>query len=272
MMSNIDSTCMVDIASLASQLVHPRRPQLTEVQTIVAASSSGSAAWTSLFEQGLLPAELLRSPERRFAVVNTERGAAAVRDELDLHDAPPTLEAAVAIASDATAVLETEQLARAVRSRLVAWGAEPVARIDWIVLTHQIPFAFRQGPAFDCAIYSLEYALQDIDIDMHALRTTPPWLPPLVGQVICASDGWAIAAAESLVVPAAYGAPRSVVDTEFRALENPFEMALQLWARGYVLDHLREQDRPDARLFTFVVDAPPNLLQQLREQSSARDR
>jgi hypothetical protein len=27
----------------------------------------------------------------------------------------------------------------------------------------------------------------------------------------------------------------------------------------------------DARLFTFVVDAPPNLLQRLREQSGGQD-
>jgi hypothetical protein len=151
----------------------------------------------------------------------------------------------------------------------VAWGAQPARWIDWVIVTHQIPFTFRQTPAFNCALYSLEHALQDIDVKLSTLRADLPWLPPFVNEVIRAHDGWAIAAQESLEVPKAYDPPPPLVGVRFDALDNPFATTLKLWALGYVLDHLCERERPEARLFTPVIDAPQNLPSRLRAARAA---
>jgi len=261
----------VDVASLASQLANPRRPHMAEARAAVHNATSGEQAWQHLFEQGLLPGDLFRSPGRRFAVVDTERRPAAAGDDnLDLREAPATIDTAITLASDAANMLEAEQLARSLRSRLVPWGGKPADRIDWIVVTHQIPFSFRQGPAFNCALYSLEHALSDIDIELRGLRTELPWLPSFVNDVIRADEGWAMAVSESLQVPNAYAPPSGLVGTGFDTLENPFETTLSLWALGYVLDHLCDDDRAQARLFTPAVDAPQNLPSRLRDQARAR--
>lgn len=265
MTSLTEPTPVVDVAALAAQLAQPRRLRLADARAATQSAASGGQAWQQLFDRGVIPPELLRSPDRQFAVVNTERRpAAAGDDDLELHDAPVTVEAAVTLASDAAGVLEAERLARAVRSQLVAWGAEPAKRIDWVVVTHQVPFTFRQTPAFNCALYSLEHALQDIDVQLSALRADLPWLPPFVNEVIRANDGWAIAVRESLEVPKAYQPPPTLVGVRFDSLDNPFATTLELWALGYVLDHLCERERPEARLFTPVVDAPQNLPSRLR--------
>jgi len=169
-------------------------------------------------------------------------------------------------------MLEVEQLARTLRSRLVAWGAKPVDRVYWIVVTHQIPFSFQQGSAFNCALYSLEYALETIDVELRELRADLPWLPPFVNDVIRAEAGWAMAARESLEVPNTYGPPRPLVGTRFEALENPFGIALRLWEFGYILDHLCDEARPEARLLTPMIDAPLSLPSRIREQSGAPGR
>jgi hypothetical protein len=266
-----EPSSLIDVASLAAQLAQPRRLRLAEARAATRGEGSGERAWQHLFDQGLIPLDLLRSPDRRFAVVNTERRpAAAGDDDLELRESPATVEAAVTLASDAAGVLEAERLARTVRSQLVAWGAEPARRIDWVIVTHQIPFTFRQTPAFNCALYSVERALRDIDVEFSALRADLPWLPPFVNEVIRANDGWTIAARESLEVPKAYDPPPSLVGARFDALDNPFATALKLWALGYVLDHLCERERPEARLFTPVIDAPQNLPSRLRAASAAQ--
>jgi hypothetical protein len=262
---------VVDVAALAAQLGQPQRVRVMDARAAARGAVSGEQAWQQLFDHGLIPADLLRSPERRFAVVNTERRpAAAGDDDLELHDAPATADAAVALASDAAGVLEAERLARTIRLQLVPWGAEPARRINWIIVTHQIPFTFRQTPAFNCALYSLERALQDIDVQLSGLRADLPWLPPFVNEVIRANDGWAIAVRESLEVPKAYEPPAALVGMQFGALENPFATTVKLWGLGYVLDHLCDRDRPEARLFTPVIDAPPNLPSRLRAAQAAR--
>lgn len=265
MTSLTEPSPVIDVASLAAQLAQPRRPRLEEARAAAQGEESGERAWQHLFDHGLIPVELFRSPHRRFAVVNTERRPAAAGDNnLELCEAPSTVEAAVTLASDAAGVLEAERLARAVRSQLVAWGGEPARRIDWVIVTHQIPFTFRQTPAFNCALYSLEHALQEADIKISALHADLPWLPPFVNDVIRANDGWAIAARESLEVPKAYDPPPPLVGVRFDALDNPFATTLESWALGYVLDHLCDRERPEARLFTPVIDAPQNLPSRLR--------
>jgi hypothetical protein len=263
----------IDVASLASHLGHPRRPRLAEARAAVQGAASGEHAWHQLYERGLLPGELLQSAGRLFAVVNTEiRPTAVGGNALDLRGAPATVDAAVTLASDAAAMLEAEQLARMLRSRLLAWGAKPAGQVYWIVVTHQIPFSFQQGPAFNCALYSLEYALETIDVELRGLRADVPWLPSFVNDVIRADEGWAMAARESLEVPKAYGPPRALVGTRFETLENPFGIALRLWERGYILDHLCDDDRPEARLLTPMSDAPLSLPSRIREQSGTPGR
>jgi hypothetical protein len=269
MSSSVDPAHPVELASLGSRLSHPQRPRVAEARAAVHDAATGDQAWQRLYEHGLLAGDLLRSPTRRFAVVDTERRpAAAGDDQLDAREAPATVDAAVTLASDAANVLEAEQLARTLRTRLVPWGAHPVERIEWIVVTHRIPFSFRQGPAFNCALYSLEHALEDIDVELGALRADLPGLPPFVNDVIRGSEGWAMAVRESLEVPNAFGPPPALVGTPFEALDNPFDTALRLWALGYALDHLRDDDRAPARLFTAVIDAPQNLPARLRDQAS----
>lgn len=261
-----------DAAALAAQLATPRRPRLAEARAAADGAVSGEQAWQRLSERELVPGELFRSSERRFAVVNTERSTAAANgDQLDLRGLPATVDAAVTLGSDAEAVLDTERLARLLRTRLAPWGAEPARRIDWVVLTHQIPFSFRQGHAFNCARYSIELALEERGIDMRASRPDQPSLPQFVNDVLRMNDGWAKAAEHALQIPGEYKPPPKLVGTRFDALENPFEIALQLWAHGYVLDHSCDHERSTARLFTCVVDAPQNLLQRLRGQVRDRD-
>jgi hypothetical protein len=271
--ARIETIPPVDPAALVDQLAAPLRPRLAEARSAVERTVSGEQAWQRLFEQGLVPTELYRSSERRFAVANTERSTvAAGGDRLDLRSAPATVDAALALGSDAVAALETERLARLLRTRLVPWGAGAIRKIDWVILTHQIPFSFRQGQAFNCALYSLELALEERGIDMRAAHPDRPELPQFVNDVIRMNDGWAKALEHQLRVPGEYGPPRKVLGTRFDTLENPFEVALKLWGWGYVLDHSCDQELTTARLYTCVVDAPQNLLHRLRGQSKLADR
>jgi len=132
-------------------------------------------------------------------------------------------------------------------------------------VTHQISCSFRQGPAFNCALYSLEHALEDIEVELRALRAGLSWLPPFVNDVIRACEGWAIAVTASLEVPNAFDPPPALVGVPFGDLVNPFDTTLQLWALGYILDHLRDDNRTAARLLTAMIDAPQNLPARLRE-------
>lgn len=267
MSSRVASESAVDVLALGVRLTRPRRPRLVETRAAVEGVTTGEEAWRRLFERGLIPSELFRSPERSFAVANTERSTAAAVNQLDLRDAPATIDAAVTLASDAEGMLETEELARILRARLVPWGAKAVQRIDWVIVTHQIPFTFEQGPAMNCALYSLEYALEELDIELHSLHAELSELPPFVNSVIRADAGWSKAVADSLEVPGAYGAPSELIGARFEELENPFEVALRLWMQGYVLDHASNHELPTARVHTYMVDAPPNLMRRLREAS-----
>lgn len=270
MSSSVESSApAVDVSVLGARLATPRRLRLAEARAAVEGATTGEEAWQRLFERGLLPDELVRSSERSFAVANTERSTAAAVEQLDLRAAPATVDAAVTLASDAAGMLETERLVRILRLRLVPWGAKAVERIDWVVLTHQVPFNFQPGPALTCALYSLEYALEELDLELRSLRADLPGLPPFVNEVIRADEGWPKAVDGSLEVPGTYGAPNEVVGARFETLENPFEIALQIWAQGYVLDHSCHVERSTARLHTYVVDAPQNLMRRLRE---ARER
>jgi len=263
----------VDGAWLATQLLAPGRPRLAAARAAVEGAVSGEQAWQRLFEQGLVSNELFRSPDRSFAVANTERStAAAGGDRLELRGSPATVEAAVALGADAVAVLETERLAKLLRARLLPWGAGPVRRIDWIILTHQIPFSFRQGQAFNCALYSLELALEERGIDMRASRPDLPTLPQFVNDVLRMNDGWSKVASEGLQIAAEYGPPRKLVGTRFDALENPFEVALLMWGWGYIPEHTCDHDLSTMRLYTCVVDAPQNLLHRVRGQVQINDR
>ncbi len=260
----------VDASAVGSRLASPPRPKLAEARAAVEGATSGAEAWQRLFERGLIPEALYRSPARRFAVANTERTTStAGSDRLELHAAPATIEAAVTLASDAAGVLEAERLARVLRSQLVPWGARAVERIDWVVLTHRIPFSFRQGPALNCARYSLELALERIGVELRGLRADVPELPRFVNDVIRADHGWPRAVARSLQVPDEYRPPDEVVGKGFDTLENPFRTTLQLWERGYVLDYAPDPDLSTARLYTYVIDAPQNLLDQLRSRRAS---
>jgi len=272
MTSSIDPLLAADVASLAARLARPVRPRVAETRAAVGDAESGPLAWRRLFEHGLLPAGLLRSPERLFAVVDTERRpAAAGSDALDLREAPSTVDAAIALGSDAAAVLESEQLARLLRVRLGPWGASSVQRIEWVVVTHQIPYSFRQGSAFNCALYSLEHALEAIDVEFRTLRPDAPGIPPFVADVIAADKGWEIAVDQQLEVPGAFNPPAGLAGVPFDTLDNPFAITLQVWTSGYVLDHLHEDDRASVRLFTSVIDAPQNLPARLRDQARSPD-
>jgi len=263
----------VDAGLLAARLANPQRPQLTDATAAVCHVTSGADAWQTLVVAGLIPANLLGAAERRFAVVDTERGAAAlIHDEIELRAEPATVSAAVTLASDIDAVLEAERLARALRARLVPWGAAMVDRIDWVVLSHQVHFSFELGPACKCALYSLADSLEHVGVDVDTLRVGLPWLPPFVNQVLQADEGWMIAAKEGLEISATYGPPPELIGRSFDTLENPFEIALRLWAEGYVLDHFSSDDLPTARLSTCVIGAPQNLPWQLREQAQNRTR
>jgi hypothetical protein len=268
--SSIDpASSLIDMSTLAAHLASPRRPHLAEARAVVAGATTGEEAWHRLFERGLIPGELFRSSERSFAVANTERSTAAAVHQLELRTSPATVDAAVTIASDVAGVLEAERLARILRTRLVRWGAEEVGRIEWVVLTHQVPFSFQPGPALTCALYSLEYALEERDLELRSLRADLPGVPPFVNDVIRANEGWPKAVAGSLEVPGAYGAPDEIVGVRFETLENPFEIALRIWALGYIVDHACHVERSTARFHTYMVDAPQNLMHRLRE---ARER
>lgn len=263
----------VDAATVGARLATPSRPRLAEAREAVGGAVSGEDAWRLLLERKVIPEELYRSPIRRFAVANTERTTAtAGGDRLELHDAPATVEAAVTLASDAEGVLEAERLARVLRTQLVPWGAREAERIDWVVLTHRIPFGFRQGPALHYARYSLEHALERIGVELRGLRADAPELPRFVNDVIRADQGWPRAVARALPVPDEYKPPEGVVGRRFDTLENPFRTTLQLWARGYVLDYSPDPDLSVARLYTYVVDAPQNMLDRLRAQARERGR
>lgn len=259
----------VDVSVLGGRLAHPRRPCLAEARAAAAGAITGEEAWQRLFERGLISSELFRSSERSFAVANTERSTAAAVHDLDLRAMPATVEAAVTLASDAAGMLDAERLARILRARLVPWGARTADRIEWVVLTHQVPFSFQPGPALTCALYSLEDALEELDVELRSLRADLPGVPPFVNDVIRADEGWPKAVAGSLEVPGAYGAPDQIVGARFEMLENPFEIALRLWSLGHVLDHACHEERSTARFHTYMVDAPQNLMRRLRE---ARER
>lgn len=259
------------MSALGAQLASPPRPKLAAARGAVEGATSGEEAWQRLFERGFVSDELFRSSTRFFAVANTERTTATAHgDRLELREVPATVEAAVTLASDAAGVLEAERLARGLRARLVPWGAKAVDRIEWIVLTHRIGFSFRQGPALNCALYSLEYALEEIGVELHSLRSELPWLPRFVNDMVCADAGWPRAVAESLEVPGAYGPPGELVGEGFDTLENPFRTALQLWGLGYVMDDSCNFEVATARLYTYAIDAPQNLADRLREQARAR--
>jgi hypothetical protein len=261
----------IDVSALGARLASPLQPKLAEARGAVEGATSGEEAWRRLFEQGLVSDELYRSSVRGFAVANTERTTATAHgDRLDLHEVPATVEAAVTLASDAAGVLEAERLARVLRTRLVPWRAKAVDRIEWIVLTHRIAFSFRQGPALNCALYSLEYVLEEIGVELRSLCPDLPWLPRFVNDIVCADAGWTRAVAEALDVPGAYGSPSELVGEDFDTLENPFRTVLQLWGLGYVLDYSCNFEVSTARLYTYAIDAPQNLAARLREQARAR--
>ena len=257
----------VDVSALGAQLANPRRPRLAEARAAAEGASSGAEAWQRMVERGLVPEELARSPHRLFAVANTERSAAtATGDRLELHPAPPTVEAAVTLAADAANALEAERLARTLRERLVPWGAKTAERIEWVLLTHRIPFSFRQGSALNIAMYSLELALEQAGVELRRLRPEIPEVPSFVNYIVRANEGWPRAVARSVAVLGEYKPPAELVGRRFAALENPFEIALRIWSLGYVLDHSSAEETSSARLDSFVIDAPLNLLDQIREQ------
>jgi hypothetical protein len=247
----------VDTALLSANLVRPARPRLAEARAAVGGAADGNEAWRRLHGAGLVPPALFAASDRRFAVVDVQADLPSANAEgVAFTAAPSSVDAAIALAADAEGVLEAERLGRIQRERLVPWGAPEPTGVDWLVLTHLVGFNFEQGPIFNRALYSLEYALEEVGIDIRTLRPEMPWLPEGVNEVIRARDAWRIAIQEALEVPRAHGAPSAIVDTPFSSLRDPFEPALALWDRGYVLDHLTYDNSPRIRLFTLVVDSP----------------
>jgi hypothetical protein len=261
----------LELSDLPARLMHPPRRRLQDVASAVAGTLTGSDAWQRLVERGAVPAELAASPDRRFAVVDTGWAFPPINAAgIDLRAAPATVDAAVAIAADADGVLETEGWARTLRTRLLPWGALPPTEIDWIVYTHLVPFNHELGPVLTAVKHSTEYALEEIGVAMKTLGPQPPWLPPLVGELIAAWHGWQVASAEALTVPGAFDVPRALVGTSFDTLDDPFAPALEILVRGYTLDHHCHDNAPEIRIYTTVVDAPQNLRQALRDQARAR--
>ncbi len=251
----------IDLQSLPPLLLQPRRQRLAEARTATAGAITGAEAWRRLTEAGMIPSALAAASDRTFAVLDTSWAPVPPNVEgIEHHPQPATVEAANTLAADADGVLETERLARQLREGMIPWGALPVTSVDWIVLTHQVRFNFEQGPVFNQMLYSLEYALEEAGMDFHGLYSDHPWLPPFVNNAIRAAIAWPIARDQKLEIAGAYGEPRALVGTPFAALapDNPFELAVAIWARGYVLEHLCFDNSPAIRIFTTVVDAPQN--------------
>ncbi|EDX77144.1 hypothetical protein MC7420_281 [Coleofasciculus chthonoplastes PCC 7420] len=243
--------------TLAEHFLQPSRPYLSVASKIAENYCDPKAAWHTLIEEKLIPEEFSQSPKRKFCVLDLSRRYPLNQVEsIERYLYPPTISAVITFGSDANQMLEAEKLAIELGRRLEPWGGKAGDDIEWFCLSHKRPISLRFGPAFDCALYSLQYVLEEMEIEPNSLSPDHPQLPQFVNDVVRANVGWERAIEEELEVPGAYWPPSQVKWKLFSELLNPFEPVISLWQTGYVTKSSFFPDDPIIRFYTFQVDAP----------------
>lgn len=244
---------MHDAKQISEHLWRPRRAALERVRRTAAEALSPQQLWAKLTRHDAR-LSVTDAAERCYGVIDTTRSR-PTEDEPPACDAsPPTTDAVITFASDLAGLSDAERALRRVVDALTPWGCVPARRIEWFSLSHRRPLTFYLGPAHDCALDSLDYALEG-GIEWEHLAEPARGVPRLALDHLRGARGWAIAASEGLGVPRAHGAPTPIVGRHFSELLDPFTPLLDFWMSGYHLAKLPSSDDPSARCYAFSWNA-----------------
>lgn len=218
-----------------------------------AEDDSAHAAWEALATHELIPASWIDAPDRAFSV-DVPRHAVChcarprePDDHVGAQAHPRTRAGCVALAADVPGVLAAEALARECAGRLALWGVAVAAEVRWRevdVRTQSPPWFFHapecftrlarafahHGKAFHWGEDALLAGRPGTDDVADAWRASYATCVNLRGVFRgLASDGARVRPARATPLP------HAVANKRFRDLPNPFEPAVDIWERGYVL-------------------------------------
>ncbi len=242
----------------------PRRDRFAEASAVARDADSPADAWERMAARAIVPFDWVGSSARGFV----EYAPDAPLDLARSSEAPPTLAACVAFASDAPGVLAAEELAREMLARLAPWTAHAPRRIVWASGDAVLPlalgasgFAWLDRDLFRaCARWAtVPYARHHRSDRSRARRAARQRLTserserwrtlldaPFDDGVAALSRDlartlrlWELAAREHLrlalpgtLVP---GGHRTLVATPVARIASPFEPLLALYGLGYGL-------------------------------------
>jgi hypothetical protein len=270
--------------TLSKKILTPSRPRLALAREVVEGHKTPRAAWEALASRGVIPMSWIGA-ERRFAgsdcaacrgtgweTTTDYRGdefyGACERCEergfRELLDAPPTLAACVAFASDPEGIETAEALAREADARLAPWRApedDAPARPLWRVYRARPPeetyFLWDTArPASHPAIL-LAHADKRFEgprplwAEEVGLRSAASLLRGFAEEELRCSRGWQEAARLGLVIPDGSPFGRGLSGRAFKELPDPFAPVASLWATGYALCK-----RAGGFLWLFAPPAP----------------
>ncbi len=262
---------VTDVLALLDGVFRPKRPRLDAVRDDVAGATTGAEAWARLTEKGLLPPSWSDRSARCFGAFapcarcqGTGHGdhggpcLACSRARIELvtpGDAPPSVAAAVAIASLSLETLTSlEALAWRSAEALAPWGSPPPwqiaapTRVCWCAVPapawrrrrHQTVEPSRHasaacreaGRSDEALVRAFERAL-----DARPARTLPAY-EEAVAELESAVT-WRSAVRSGLRVIACRDAPEGgayPVGEAFSALADPFEARVAAWETGCAID------------------------------------
>jgi len=222
---------------LARLRTTPARSSEARARAAIAGLSSPAEAWARLGASGALGRCFSDGRARAFGVIDApKRPPRVAAAGIERHATPPTMDALLALAADPEGTAEAERAADEIARRLQPWGgAAPTAR-EWFIVAGVLPTLHDFGPAYSCALWSAEAALEEAGLPVGIPADVGADLPALARACLGGYASWLRAVEHALEVPSSHWPPDAVKFRPFAELENPFEPTLALWSTGYRLE------------------------------------
>jgi hypothetical protein len=204
----------------------PRRADLAAVVASLHPISDPAMAWQALAERGIIPADWVDDPDRRFIrdPGDAYRAELPTRDPMQapIEPHPSTVAACVLYASDVSGIRAAEAAARDLAARLAPWDAPICDQVRWWTIpANRYLFASTDTRPF------VNYALLFAAGALWRASPDRKW-PRMFGQANEYAEVWSALAAAGARVPEG-----RLVDRPFSELPNPFEALAAIEATGY---------------------------------------
>ena len=246
-----------DWTELARRVLHPGRPRLPEARAVVIGMTDVREAWEALIVRGLVPvpgSEHQGAFRERAPATDGPRWEPFREDPTSTDDIalPESVDAAVALACDPRGLAEASTLGLAFAAQSLAWEVPSAPRV---AATH---VAWRVAPAdgwFQRYLhrYRMTMIVEELTRQLNVrtaglagvrdvravLDVTGKAYASRVADDVAAYILWQEAVARDL---------QRADGTRYGELPDPTAVAIDLWATGYALDHVRGE--------TVVLVAP----------------